>query len=140
MTLKQVWDRFRAAQPGFIASYVAYHYFRSRGWIPKSGLKFGVDYGLAARCAPHRRTSRARRSDPQHAPPVLYKQGPAFYHSSYAVVVRSVDAETLEPALSDPGVAADAPYRDRVLDWPLIVTLGRLSEQVAKVRQAVCMA
>ncbi|GAB5590479.1 tRNA splicing endonuclease subunit sen2 [Umbelopsis nana] len=32
----------------FIINYVAYHYYRSKAWVIKDGLKFGVDYNLVA--------------------------------------------------------------------------------------------
>ena len=40
----------------FIVNYVAYHHYRSLGWIVKSGVKFCVDY-------------------------LLYKRGPVFDHA-----------------------------------------------------------
>jgi tRNA-splicing endonuclease subunit Sen2 len=40
----------------FLTSYVVYHYFRSLGWVVKSGTKFCVDY-------------------------LLYKKGPVFSHA-----------------------------------------------------------
>ncbi|CAG8524278.1 199_t:CDS:2, partial [Scutellospora calospora] len=40
----------------FIIRYVAYHYFRSLGWVVKGGMKFGCDY-------------------------VLYEKGPVFKHA-----------------------------------------------------------
>ncbi|KAJ3165600.1 tRNA splicing endonuclease subunit sen2 [Geranomyces variabilis] len=40
----------------FAVKYAAYHYYRSRGWVVKSGIKFGAEY-------------------------VLYKHGPIFRHS-----------------------------------------------------------
>ncbi|KAJ3156381.1 hypothetical protein HDU89_004163 [Geranomyces variabilis] len=40
----------------FAVKYAAYHYYRSRGWVVKSGIKFGSEY-------------------------VLYKRGPIFRHS-----------------------------------------------------------
>ncbi|KAI9141110.1 hypothetical protein BKA69DRAFT_1076102 [Paraphysoderma sedebokerense] len=46
----------------FIIDYVAYHYFRSKKWVVKSGLKYGVDY-------------------------VLYHKGPVYSHSEYAVLL-----------------------------------------------------
>ncbi|KAI1918100.1 tRNA splicing endonuclease subunit sen2 [Ophidiomyces ophidiicola] len=46
----------------FIISYVAYHHFRSLGWIVRSGVKFGVDL-------------------------LLYNRGPVFSHAEFAVVV-----------------------------------------------------
>lgn len=42
--------------------YGAYHYFRSKGWIVKSGHKYGCDM-------------------------LLYKEGPPFYHALYCVTV-----------------------------------------------------
>ena len=47
---------------GFLVSYVAYHHFRSLGWVVKSGVKFGVDL-------------------------LLYKGGPVFSHAEFAVAV-----------------------------------------------------
>ncbi|KAJ3011099.1 tRNA splicing endonuclease subunit sen2 [Thoreauomyces humboldtii] len=46
----------------FAVRYAAYHHYRSRGWVVKSGIKFGTDL-------------------------VLYRRGPIFRHSDYAVVV-----------------------------------------------------
>ncbi|KAI8335029.1 hypothetical protein BC941DRAFT_75067 [Chlamydoabsidia padenii] len=46
----------------FAIHYVAYHYYRSQGWTPKDGLKFGVDF-------------------------VLYQFGPTYRHAEFAVVV-----------------------------------------------------
>ncbi|KAI7868526.1 tRNA intron endonuclease [Spinellus fusiger] len=46
----------------FSAHYAAYHYYRSLGWVPKNGAKFGVDF-------------------------VLYQTGPKFRHADFAVVV-----------------------------------------------------
>ena len=50
----------------FVMRYVTYLYFRRQGWVPRSGLKFGVDF-------------------------LLYKDSPVLYHSSYAVVIRLVE-------------------------------------------------
>ncbi|GIX93216.1 tRNA-splicing endonuclease subunit Sen2 [Caerostris extrusa] len=49
----------------FPATYTAYHHFRSKGWIVKSGIKYGADF-------------------------VLYKDGPPFYHATYSVVVQTL--------------------------------------------------
>jgi tRNA-splicing endonuclease subunit Sen2 len=46
----------------FLVSYVAYHHFRSLGWIVRSGVKFGVDY-------------------------LLYNRGPVFAHAEFALLV-----------------------------------------------------
>ncbi|KAL8814361.1 MAG: hypothetical protein Q9191_008558, partial [Dirinaria sp. TL-2023a] len=46
----------------FLISYVAYHHFRSLGWVVRSGIKFGVDY-------------------------LLYNRGPAFAHAQFSVII-----------------------------------------------------
>ncbi|CAG8476609.1 8582_t:CDS:10, partial [Dentiscutata erythropus] len=46
----------------FILRYVVYHYFRSLGWVVRSGMKFGCDY-------------------------VLYEKGPEYKHAEYCVIV-----------------------------------------------------
>ncbi|CAF9908139.1 MAG: hypothetical protein GOMPHAMPRED_006080 [Gomphillus americanus] len=46
----------------FLISYIAYHHFRSLGWVVKAGNKFSVDY-------------------------LLYLRGPVFAHAEFAVVV-----------------------------------------------------
>lgn len=66
LSVLQLWEMFRSVQPHFETSYMAYHYFRSRGWVPKPGVKYGTDL-------------------------MLYRKGPPFYHASYSVVVEKVD-------------------------------------------------
>ncbi|CAG8630389.1 9011_t:CDS:2, partial [Acaulospora morrowiae] len=46
----------------FVIRYVAFHYFRSLGWVVGRGNKFGTDF-------------------------VLYEKGPVFKHAEYGVVV-----------------------------------------------------
>ena len=41
----------------FMVSYVAYHHFRSLGWVVKPGIKFAADW-------------------------LLYRRGPVFSHSA----------------------------------------------------------
>jgi len=45
MDLDKMWQEFSRLSPKFPERYVAYHNFRSKGWVPKSGLKFGTDFG-----------------------------------------------------------------------------------------------
>jgi len=55
----------------FIARYSVYHYFRCRGWITRSGSKYGCDY-------------------------VLYSRGPEYEHAKYAVnIVSSKDLKEM---------------------------------------------
>jgi tRNA-splicing endonuclease subunit Sen2 len=43
-------------------SYVAYHHFRSLGWVVRAGTKFGVDF-------------------------LLYNRGPVFSHAEFAIMI-----------------------------------------------------
>lgn len=44
LSLEKCWDIFSSANKYFQSNYVAYHYFRSKNWVVKPGLKFGGDY------------------------------------------------------------------------------------------------
>jgi tRNA-splicing endonuclease subunit Sen2 len=46
----------------FMIHYAAYHHFRSLGWVPRAGIKFGVDW-------------------------LLYTRGPVFDHAEYGVMI-----------------------------------------------------
>ncbi|KAI3392707.1 hypothetical protein diail_5264 [Diaporthe ilicicola] len=46
----------------FLTHYAVYHHFRSLGWVPRAGIKFGVDW-------------------------LLYTRGPVFDHAEYGVTV-----------------------------------------------------
>uniref|UniRef100_A0A2K6V415 tRNA-splicing endonuclease subunit Sen2 n=1 Tax=Saimiri boliviensis boliviensis TaxID=39432 RepID=A0A2K6V415_SAIBB len=66
LTIVKIWKAFTVVQPTFRTTYMAYHYFRSKGWVPKVGLKYGTDL-------------------------LLYRKGPPFYHASYSVIIELVD-------------------------------------------------
>lgn len=53
-----------ALQPDdhFLVHYAVYHHFRSLGWVPRAGIKFGVDW-------------------------LLYARGPVFDHAEFGLVV-----------------------------------------------------
>ncbi|KFH46540.1 tRNA-splicing endonuclease subunit tsp-like protein [Hapsidospora chrysogenum ATCC 11550] len=46
----------------FLVHYAVYHHFRSLGWVPRGGIKFGVDW-------------------------LLYTRGPVFDHAQFGLVV-----------------------------------------------------
>ncbi|XP_013418344.1 tRNA-splicing endonuclease subunit Sen2 [Lingula anatina] len=71
LNLTEMWRKFCSRQKNFLNNYIAYHSLRSKGWVPKTGIKYGAEF-------------------------ILYKQGPPFYHSSYSVVVLPVKEENLE--------------------------------------------
>jgi tRNA-intron lyase len=60
-----LWQRLQVARSDFLMLYLAYHHFRSKGWIPRTGLQYGVDF-------------------------VLYQRHPALAHSDYSVLIQPV--------------------------------------------------
>ncbi len=59
----RIWAILVEDVPSFPYKYAAYKHYREGYWVPKSGLKFGVDF-------------------------LLYKTSPMHFHSSFAVLVR----------------------------------------------------
>uniref|UniRef100_A0A8C5U082 tRNA-splicing endonuclease subunit Sen2 n=1 Tax=Malurus cyaneus samueli TaxID=2593467 RepID=A0A8C5U082_9PASS len=66
LSIVKLWEVFSEVKPDFKTTYMAYHYFRGKGWVPKVGLKYGTDL-------------------------LLYRKGPPFYHASYSVIAELVD-------------------------------------------------
>ena len=96
-TAPELWNHFCKGDQRFVERYIAYQYFRKQGWVPKSGLKFGVDF-------------------------LLYKEGPAVYHSSYAVIVKVTErllAQKCFDATTD-------------LTWQEMISLCRVNESAVK--------
>ncbi|KAI8876378.1 tRNA-intron endonuclease catalytic domain-like protein [Backusella circina FSU 941] len=62
LSIKECWTTFCQYDASFALNYAVYHYYRSLGWVPKNGTKFGVDF-------------------------VLYQLGPSFRHADYAVKI-----------------------------------------------------
>ncbi|XP_032680622.1 tRNA-splicing endonuclease subunit Sen2 [Odontomachus brunneus] len=75
--INNAWLYFCKEKTDFLQKYVVYHYYRSKGWVVKPGIKYGGDF-------------------------LLYKEGPPFYHASYIVIVEVVDADSL---ILDPTVS-----------------------------------
>ncbi|XP_054268385.1 uncharacterized protein LOC128990146 [Macrosteles quadrilineatus] len=93
LKLNHLWQTFCETRSDFIEMYVSYHYFRAKGWVVKTGYKFGGDF-------------------------LLYKQGPAFYHASFIVLVEKVNTK-LE-------------RQNESLTWTKLHGLNRLSEGSGK--------
>lgn len=85
LNLDQLWSTYRRLfNPDdlmqFPVIYAAYHYFRSRGWVVKCGLKFACDF-------------------------LLYDEGPPFNHSEFAVtVIRASAGQQQDMSASHPAV------------------------------------
>lgn len=76
LSVLQLWLTCRSFRSDFVSSYAAYHFYRSRGWVPKTGC--GAKYG---------------------ADMMLYRKGPPFYHASYSVVVERITGAFADPPL-----------------------------------------
>jgi tRNA-intron lyase len=72
-----LWRRLQVARTDFLLLYLAYHHFRSKGWIPRTGLQYGVDF-------------------------VLYQRHPALAHSDYSVLIQPVKNSSCSAALTRP--------------------------------------
>ena len=88
LTIEDFWKQCCERMKNFVHKYVVYRYYRDKGWVLKPGAKFGVHF-------------------------LLYKDGPAYYHSSYGVVVRSILCAS-------------------ELSWQFVVSLVRAMESVNK--------
>lgn len=112
LSLQTCWSQFRDSHKGlnvhldFAIEYAVYHYFRSRGWVVKSGENYGTNF-------------------------LLYRDKPSVEHSKYAVlimsenevmkpynwqslltfqrVIQSVNKELLLVYIENPSVASDDP-------------------------------
>ncbi|KAJ2455271.1 tRNA splicing endonuclease subunit sen2 [Coemansia sp. RSA 2424] len=89
--------------PDFALKYAAYYYYRSKGWVVRSGLKFGSDF-------------------------LLYSKGPAQSHAQYSVLVRRSDSyESVDIA----GEEGELP-RATSHSWQFMFSLSRITSQVRK--------
>jgi len=87
----------------FLLNYVAYHHFRSLGWVVRPGVKFAVDY-------------------------LLYNRGPVFSHAEFAVLV--VPSYT-DRYWNTPGGRARRRVQEQK-DWWWLHCVNRVQNQVFK--------
>lgn len=43
-SINEFWNICLESDKNFLQRYIAYHHFRSKGWVVKCGLKFGGDF------------------------------------------------------------------------------------------------
>lgn len=98
LNAKSAWTLFAKTDKYFSQNYVVYQYFRLKNWIVKPGIKFGGDY-------------------------LLYKDGPAFYHASYLVIIDVLDQKTLQRKHN---------MVRRSMEATNMIALNRLCETVGK--------
>ncbi|PWZ01495.1 hypothetical protein BCV70DRAFT_198928 [Testicularia cyperi] len=87
----------------FLINYVAYHHFRSLGWVVKTGIKFCADL-------------------------LLYKKGPVFSHAEFAVVVIPAYEDPADQESSPFPAHPNAGQKD----WIWFSTINRVQSQVLK--------
>lgn len=97
MDVQTFWQHCCSVDPRFVPLYVCYHHFRSKGWVARHELKYGTDF-------------------------CIYKDGPAYNHASYSVLVQPV-LESLRP---------DTLFPSQKLTWTNFSRLSRTTEQVIK--------
>lgn len=120
MGLKDVWQAFQGVQMvsipksltspdtpyrfdnPFLVNYAVYHYYRSLGWVVKSGIKFCVDL-------------------------LLYKRGPVFHHAEFGVVVIPVYENPQDKETSPYKLTNVEPFT-----WTWLSTINRVNSQVQK--------
>lgn len=88
----------------FLISYVAYHHFRSLGWVVRPGIKFGVDY-------------------------LLYNRGPVFAHAEFAVIVLPA---YMDPYWSSTTELQAAVKKKTKKSWWWVHCVNRVQAQVKK--------
>lgn len=88
----------------FLISYIAYHHFRSLGWVVRPGVKFAVDY-------------------------LLYNRGPVFSHAEFAVAV--IPAYTHQYWHSNPELS-QITRRKETKSWWWLHCVNRVQSQVRK--------
>lgn len=96
-------------------NYAVYHYYRSLGWVPKTGSKFGVDFGTSDGLKKHAYVLFLTLSFSTYL--VLYQSGPKFRHADYAVTVI-------------PLYNGKAMEKEKSWDW--LLRLNRICTQVKK--------
>ncbi|WVW80390.1 tRNA-intron endonuclease [Kwoniella bestiolae CBS 10118] len=92
-----------------LVSYIAYHHYRSLGWVVKDGIKFCCDW-------------------------LLYRRGPAFSHSAFACIVIPVYEDPSEKESSPYG---NEDWYDQRLSWKWVNTIMRVNALVQKTVIAV---
>jgi tRNA-splicing endonuclease subunit Sen2 len=92
-----------APDSAFMLSYVAYHHFRSLGWVVRAGTKFGVDF-------------------------LLYNRGPVFSHAEFAIMI--MPSYSHEFWQTDEGKRSRRIQEQK--DWWWLHCVNRVQSQVKK--------
>lgn len=97
-----LWNSFCEYDINFPITYAVYHYYRSRCWVVKCGLKFGCDF-------------------------LLYKESIESYHSSYCVHIVDVTSRNeSHQILSNPSINRTCK------NWEEFFLINRIANQVNK--------
>lgn len=105
--IEALWLSLTQENPNFVYSCVAYQHFRSKGWVPRSGLQYGVDL-------------------------VLYEQHPSLVHSTTCVIIvpmRPIENDSAA-GMTDPGAMLNG--QNGNLSWQDVEGINRLCIRVGK--------
>ncbi|KAJ1978411.1 tRNA splicing endonuclease subunit sen2 [Dimargaris xerosporica] len=119
-----LWSIFTQQPDGaFLYRYVAYHYYRSRGWTVRSGFKFACDFVLYQRQFPSQ----------SHSQRPLRHQ-----HAQYTVLVVPVRQQSYQQPealgqVAGRGLVSNAPSATASsLSWDQLIAANRVTTQVQK--------
>ena len=107
LTIRDIWRKMMEYDDMFIVKYPAYEYFRDKGWVPKCGTKFGVDY-------------------------LLYEKGPMYNHSSYSVIMCQEHTQSEPTATGSDDTIQDGRPSTGYLTWQDVIAAGRVNEGAKK--------
>ncbi|KAM9963912.1 hypothetical protein ACTFIW_005553 [Dictyostelium discoideum] len=119
MTIQECWKEFQTNESSFISKYITYHYFRSLGWIPRSGIKYGCDY-------------------------ILYKLKPDLIHAQYGIIIQNRNEQSTNNndnnnnnnnngEINSNQHFFDESSGNRIIQsWDELSGINRVSESVAK--------
>ncbi len=112
LSIQDCWLLFCQYNSQFHVNYAVYHYYRSLGWVPKNGSKFGVNFGNFKKYIKHALILFIFF----FLFIVLYESGPSFRHADYAIIVIPIYSDEIEEPKS----------------WEWLLCLNRICTQVKK--------
>ncbi|KAL3161276.1 hypothetical protein ABBQ38_009634 [Trebouxia sp. C0009 RCD-2024] len=111
-SLEDTWHSCVSGSSSFVHKYIAYHHYRSKGWIPRSGLQYGTDL-------------------------VLYEEHPSLVHSTMCVII----VATAPPASHTDQISSSTSHgTDGALPWHDVEGINRLCIRVPPCPCMPCIA
>lgn len=48
MNIQEMWNSYKIRKQDFLYMYIAYHHFRTKGWVVRFSNVFGADFGKSS--------------------------------------------------------------------------------------------